>query len=185
MQELKLFCIIFFVFVVVLLMLIFPFSTKIKFHIDLITLQSSYVIKILGIKLLCGKAYIQDNKLHIQNTHNAIIKQDKEEQKKEGLFLRQIIKNIHVQKLEIYFDFGLPNAYISSIVCGYAQIIFAALCSFVTTTSKYSHIKEGVMAHYKQERCELLSQLAIGISLAKIIKSKIIANKQHKENSRG
>lgn len=169
----------------VLFLLLLPITAKAKLYIDLISLKMFYVIKIFGIKLLSGTTEITNGKFDVHNTHNIILKKDKESQKKEGLFLRQLVKNTNIHKAEFYFDFGTHNAYSSSIVSGYAQVLFAMLTSYILTKNKYAHISEGVVTHYNHSTCEFAMQFVLGISVINILKSKIVANHQHKENING
>ena len=164
---------------------IFPINAKVKIYINLIDLRAYYVVKILEIKLLCGMAMVEGTKFAFYNTHNKIIKEDKEKQKKEGLFIRQIIKHINAHKLDLYFEFGSNDASLSALVSGYAQLFFSALCAFTLAQNKYVHVFESVVTNCQTQTCEAAFQLVIGISIFKIIKAKIIANKMHKENVSG
>jgi len=182
-HQLLIVCLGLILFVVCLLFL--PINIKLKLYVNFEDLKAYYSIKILFIKLLCGEIKIEDNKLVFCNIHNKIIKQNKEEQKKEGLFIRQIAKNINTHKLDLIFEFGSNDASISALVCGYAQMIFSLVCSHVLVYSKYAHVFEGVVTNYKQQTCQFTMQLILGINIIKIIKSKIVANKMHMENSYG
>lgn len=162
---------------------VFKLNIKIKLHLNLTNLSAYYSIKILFIKLLCGRTLIENNNLIIQNTHNLILKNDKEYKIKQGLFIKQLVKHISVPKIELFFDFGTQNdAYLSSMVCGQIQILFGSICAYILAKNKMAHTLESVSPKYNQDVCEFSTKCILAISLYEIIKSKIIANKQHKEN---
>ena len=180
------FVIIGFIAILMILLFVFPMNIKLKFHIDAITGKIFYSIKILNIKILIGTIYFFDGRFVVQNTHNLILKDDKEIRKKEDIFLLQVIKQISISRLELYFDGGMVSSpAMLALVCGFVYSLFCGISAYTITRHPLSHINISVNSNFKQSILEISALSLLEISLLKIVVAKIKAKRIYKEIKSG
>ena len=168
------------------LLFVFPMNIKLKFHIDAVKGKMFYSIKILGIKILIGTIFYHDGKIVVQNTNNLILMGDKEVRKKESLFIFQVIKQITISRLELYFDGGLESQpFVSSLVSGYIYSLFCGISAYIITRHPLSHINIKVNPTFNSTMLELSALSLLEISLLDIVVAKIKSQKQYKELKNG
>lgn len=165
------------------LLFIFPLNTKIKLHIDFFGGKAFYSIKILWVKILVGTTYLYGGKIVIQNTHNLIFKEDKNIRQKEVYFIEEIVKQINISKLELYFDGGIKsNPFASAMICGNIDSIFCGISAYVITRHPLSHIIVSVSPDFQENTMELSVQSLLEISLLNIVVALIKGKRKYKEN---
>lgn len=158
----------------------YPFKISVKFHINAITKQAFYSIKVAFIKLLCGTTYIEDNHLIIQNSHNLIYTtQNKDFQTQ---LLKCILPQISVAKLQLYFCGGIASdAYKTAMLCGYIYSITSAIFTYFITKNNFINIFQDIDPQYGKDALDITAKAIIEFSLLDVIVSIIKANKKYKE----
>lgn len=173
--------VVFLVLILVYIVLALPFPIKFKCHVNGIKLLSFYSIKFWFFKVLCGKAYIEDNKFIMQNTHNHIYSNDKNAIKQQ-VFLKSIIKRISVHRAELYFTGGMQDdAYVSAMLCGYVQVISSALISVIITKNPFVNIFQDIDPTFNKDNLDFSAKILLEISILDILIAKHNANRRFKE----
>ncbi|MBQ8468774.1 MAG: hypothetical protein IJ542_03345 [Clostridia bacterium] len=171
--------------ILLMVLLIFPMHAKLKVHINVLTLVCEYSLKVLNIKLLCGRVSIKEGEFVILNSHNKLFSGTKERQKKQGLLIKNLLSRLTISRIEVYFELGLKNYAAMAIACGFFQSLFSSLLAMTITNNPCVHIIESVSPNFSGEQCELTSQALLELSLLDIVRAKIKANKLHRENING
>lgn len=174
-------CLVVLLCILLLIILItYPFKVSVKFHINAITKQAFYSIKVAFVKLLCGTTYIEDNHLIIQNSHNLIYTtQNKEFQTQ---LLKCVIPQLSVTKLQIYFCGGISNdAYKTAMLCGYIYSITSAIFTFFITKNNFINIFQDIDPQYGRDALDITAKAIIEFSILDAIISIIKATTRYKE----
>ncbi len=174
-------CLIVFLSIILFVILItYPFKFVVKFHINILTKQAFYSIKVAFIKLLCGTTYIEDGQLIIQNSHNLIYTtQNKEFQTQ---LLKCILPQINVTKLQLFFSGGISSdAYQTAMLCGYIYSISSAIFSYFITKNNFINIFQDIDPQYGKDALDITAKAIIEFSLLDIIVCAIKATSQYKE----
>lgn len=159
-----------------LMILLFPFKIRFMTHINLLKKKAFYSLKILGIKLLCGRAYIdEDNKFVVENSINII----KNNSNKDFIlsFSKNFLSRMNVKKLELFFTGGLDNdSYSSAILCGVMSASVETLYSVLSL--KYDHVRlyEDIKPTFNSTSFELTVDVVVSISLFSLVISLIKAS---------
>ena len=179
-------CLVFLLCLLLLLVLIvLPFSVNINMHLNIIEQKCFYSIKLLFIKLLCGKTYIDDSRLIIQNTNNLIYNNQKDANK-QITQIKSIAKKITISQVDIFFSAGVKdNAYATAMLCGYTYAISSALVAVLISKNPYINIFQDVDPNYNKDALDITLKCQIQISILKIIFALISANKKLKESNNG
>lgn len=176
--------IVFFVILLIFFILIFPFKIRLMGHLDLVKMKGFYCFKVLGIKFLNGRIYMENGEIKAENSINFM---DGKINKDYMVKLSQeIISRIDVKKTELYFTGGtLESSFSSAIMCGsissFVETLYSILSLKFDNVKLYSDIKPT----FNENNFELTFDVAIAISLLKIlisIFSALIKLKQKKES---
>lgn len=158
----------------------YPFKISLKLHINFVTKQSFYSIKVVFIKLLCGTTYIEDNRLVIQNSDNLIYTTGN--QKKQMEQIKQLVKKIVPAKLQIYFSGGIQNdAYQTAMLCGYIYAITSSIFTFCISKNNFINIFQDIDPQYNSNALDVTTKCILQISLLDVIVSLVVGNKKYKE----
>lgn len=175
--------IVFFVVILISLIIIMPFKSRVMGHFNLIEKKGFYSFKVWRIKVLCGKIYTgSDGKIKIEYTQNAIKDRYKDEFSRK-LFLK-IMSEIDVKKVEIYVTSGFKNnsfssAMISSIFNISVKMIYSYLSQKYDLVDLYNDIEPS----FSQNKFELTFDFVCDISILGIIKSLIKAKIEFNKES--
>lgn len=163
-----------------------PIPVKIKLYANLEDMKMYYCVKLLGIKLLCGKIEIFEDNFCIQNTHDIFSKIDVKDKQKEGLFIQEVVRRIEVSKLNIYVSIGIKDDACAAHLL--SSSLFAVLvAASEILLSKYDsiHISENIQTCFDKTQLEICTESSMQLSIDEIITAKMVANKKHKENMYG
>ena len=176
--------IVFFVVLLLILIIILPFKIRLMAHFNLLELKGYYCFKFLCFKFLNGRIISKDGELIMENSVNIMSKgNNKEFMKQAGL---EMMSNIDVKKVELYFTGGLvENSFSSAIICGSVSSFVETIYSYFS--QKYDCVKlyKDIVPTFNDDNLELTFDIVIGLSLFGIAKSLILAQiktKKLKEN---
>ena len=168
--------IVFFIISFLFLIVIFPFKTRLMGHINLIDLKCYYSLKSWLIKLFCGKVEFVDGKIEVKNEDTLLTKSYQNEYMK--LVGKEIVSEVDIKKLEIYFTGGFKeDSFSSAIMCGsvisFVEMIFAYL------SLKYDNVKmfKDIEPTFKENNLELTVDIVVSISVWRIVRCFLKAGK--------
>ncbi len=170
----KFMLIVFFV-LFLLLLLVLPFKSRIMGHLNLTDKKGFYSFKIWKVKILCGRVYFNDeNKLIIENTNNVI--KNKYKDKLMQKFARQVMSEIEVKKVELFFTGGFKqNSFSSAMICASARLLMDLIYSYLSQNFFNVKLYEDIEPLFDEDLLELTFDFVATISIFKFIKSLIIA----------
>lgn len=181
--------IVFFVLFFVLMILVFPFKTRLMGHFDLIEMKGFYSFKVWRLKLLCGMIFRdEDGVFKISNADDILKGNYNKPFVKE--IAKQILTKINVKKIELFFTGGAENdSYTSAIICGSMLSIVQSLYSYLSL--RYDDVKlyEDISPTYNDSNFELtfdfvVSVSILGLALA-LVKSSINLKKKGEVKNEG
>lgn len=166
--------IVFFVLLLVVLLTILPFKVRLMAHFNILELRGYYCFKILFIKFLNGRIISENGELVMENSVNFM---DKSNNK---LFMKnlgtEIISNISVKKVEIYFTGGLSdNSFSSAILCGSVSSFVETIYSYFSQRYDCVKLYKDILPTFNESNLELTFDMVVGLSLFGIAKSLILA----------
>ena len=169
--------IVFFIVNLFILILVFPYKTRIMSHVNLIEKKGFYSIKSWRVKILCGKIYLdENNNIKIENTNNVIKNRYKDDYMKE--FIINLIKTMQVKKMELYFNGGLKkDSFSSAMMCGTAMVFVDMIYAFLSQNYIDVKLFEDIKPTFDVDSLELTFDFVAAISMAEIISSFIKAKK--------
>lgn len=135
-----------------------------------------------------GTCGIEEGKFYYQNPNDMIvvISDNKEEQIKQGLFIKELLKRLNITKIESYVDIGIKDRPdLSACTAGLIYSAFCVASALILAKTNYGHVNLKVNYINNQNAFSVTSSCVLEISILDIIISKIIANNKHKENSVG
>lgn len=160
--------IVFFVLMLIILLMVFPFKVRFMSHFNILKMKGYYSIKILFIRLLCGMIYTANGKLYVSNLADAITPRYTSPFMKK--FVREILSRVDVKKIEIFFTGGFAgDSFSSAILCG---SITSAIQTFYSYLSqKYEKVKlyEDVSPTFDKDNLEFTCDIALSISIIQIL----------------
>ncbi len=167
--------IVFFVCLLLLMLLFFPFKMRLMAHFNLIEMKGFYSFKAWRIKILCGKVYRDaENKFVIENTDNMVKNRYKD--KVTQKFSLLMLKLIDVKKVELFFTGGFKeNSFSSALVCSAASLFVDVTYAYLS--NKYISVKliEDVKPTFDEDNFELTFDFVAAVSIFNVIKSAIKA----------
>ena len=166
--------IVFFVLLLMVLLTILPFKVRLMAHFNILELRGYYCFKILFIKFLNGRIISENGELVMENSVNFM---DKSNNK---LFMKnlgtEIISNISVKKVEIYFTGGLSdNSFSSAILCGSVSSFVETIYSYFSQRYDCVKLYKDILPTFNESNLELTFDMVVGLSLFGIAKSLILA----------
>lgn len=171
--------IVFFIISFIFLIVIFPFKTRLMGHLNLIDLKCYYSLKSWVIKLLCGKIEFVNGKIDVKNEETIISKSYKNEYMK--LVGKEIISEVDVKKLEVFFTGGFKeDSFSSAIMCGTVISLVETIFAFMSL--KYDDVKmfKDIEPTFKENNLELTLDIVVSISLWRIVSCFLNAGKKIK-----
>lgn len=162
--------IVFFIVLLLMCILFFPFKTRFMTHLNLLNTKCFYCLKIWRIKLLCGMMYLDSGKFKIENSNNIL---SKEVDQYFALKLAsEILSRLDVKKIEVFFTGGfVDDSYLSAIVCGTVSSIIYSIYGYLS--QKYEDIKmyEDVKTTFDESNFEVTFDAVVSVSLFQIFVS--------------
>lgn len=169
--------IVFFILTLIIMAMAFPFKTRILMHMNFLNTKGYYNLKVMRLKLLTGRFYIDsDDGFVVENSIDLISSNYNKPFVKE--LTKQMIARLDVKKVEMYFTGGLKNdSYLSAVLCGTISSLINAGYSYIS--EKYENVKlyEDVEVTFFEDNLEMTFDIVISISLFSILKSILKANK--------
>lgn len=173
--------IVFFIITVIIMAMAFPFKTRMMFHTNLLDAKGFYSFKIMKIKLLTGRFYIDNNNgFTVENSADLLSENFNKPFVKN--LSKEILKRLDVRKVEMFFTGGFKeNSYYSAIMCGLVSSIIQTIYSVLY--EKYNDVKlyEDVDVTFNDDNIDFTFDIVIKISLIAILKSILRANKLTKQ----
>lgn len=173
--------IVFFIITVIIMAMAFPFKTRMMFHTNLLDAKGFYSFKIMKIKLLTGRFYIDNNNgFTVENSADLLSENFNKPFVKN--LSKEILKRLDVRKVEMFFTGGFKeNSYYSAIMCGLVSSIIQTIYSVLY--EKYDDVKlyEDVDVTFNDDNIDFTFDIVIKISLIAILKSILKANKLTKQ----
>ena len=172
--------IVFFIVTLIIMAMAFPFKTRLMTHINLLSTKGFYSFKVMRVKLLTGRFYLDnDSGFQVENS-NDLVSQNYNKPFVKKL-TKEFLKRIDIKKVEMYFSGGLKNdAYSSAIICGAVSSTIQSFYSFLS--EKFDNVKlyEDVEVLFDENSLEVTADIVISISLISILISIFKANKKNK-----
>lgn len=175
--------IVFFILSLIVLILVFPFKARIMAHVNFLDLKCFYSVKIWLIKILCGMAKFENDKLNVLNA-DTIFNGKYDDNFKENA--KEIVKRLDVKKVELFFTGGFSdNSFSSAMLCGSVLSIIETLYAYLSL--KYENVKmyKDIEPTFKENNFELTLDFVASISIFNIIVSNIKSNKKLKNLKEG
>ena len=172
--------IVFFIFSFLLLIIVFPFKTRVMAHFNLLDMKCYYSVKTWIIKLLCGRVLIENGRIDIQNEITLLSKTYQTEFVKK--FGQKLIGEIDVKKMEIYFVGGFKeNSFSSAILCGSVISIVESLFAYLSL--KFDNVKlfKDIDPTFKEDNFEVTTDVVVSVSLWRLVKCFFMVEKELKE----
>ncbi len=178
--------IVFFIILLGLLISILPFKIRLMSHINLIEAKGFYSLKILFFKILTGRVYMENGAVVAENSVNII--SDKMNNDFMKKLTKEILNQIEVKKIEIYFTGGfIDNSFASAILCGGISALIQTIYSFLSQRYDLVELHENVEPTFEENNLELTTDFVISISLFQIFISVLksaFSSKKVKENKK-
>ena len=158
----------------------FPFKTRLMTHINLLETKGFYSFKVMKIKLLTGRFYLDgESGFQVENSNDLVSQNYNKPFVKE--LTKEFAQRIDVKKVEMFFSGGLKNdAFSSAIICGAVSSAIQSIYSYLS--EKFDNVKlyEDVDAVFDENNLEVTTDIVISISLFSILISIFKANKVKK-----
>lgn len=173
--------IVFFIFTVIIMAMAFPFKTRMMFHSNLLNAKGFYSFKIMKIRLLTGRFYIDDGDgFTIENSADIFSKNINKPFVKN--LIKEMSKKIDIKKVELFFTGGFKeDSYSSAIMCGVVSSAVQTIYSMIYEKFEDVKLYEDVNVTFDSDNIDLTFDIVIKISLIAILKSIFKANKLTKQ----
>lgn len=172
--------IVFFIVTVFIMAMAFPFKTRVITHINLLNAKGFYNLKVMRIKLLTGRFFIDKNDgFTVENSADLISSNYNKPFVKS--LAKKLLEQIDVKKVELYFTGGLKNdSYITAMVSGIVSSTTEMMFSYLS--EKYEDVKlyEDIETTFNDDNLEITFSVVVSVSLIKILISIFKANKEVK-----
>lgn len=169
--------IVFFVIIFLILIITFPFKTRLMGHINLLEMKGFYSFKVWRVKLLCGKIFLNNlNEFEIQNSNNML--NGEIDKNFLGALSKDVIKKLEIEKIELFFTGGVSeNSFMSAMMCGTVLSLIQTLYGYLSEQYECVHLYEDIVPTYNENNFELTFDIVVKISLFQICLSLIKAQK--------
>ena len=168
--------IVFLVLTLIFMLLFCPFKIRLMSHFNMLKKKGFYSLKVLKIKLLCGRAYLnKNNQLVVENSINIM----KSHKSKDFIltFAKNFVSKINVKKIEIFFTGGMQNdSYSSAILCGVMSASVETLYSVLSQKYDNVHLYEDIPPTFNTGSFELTLDVVIQINLVGLMVSLVKAS---------
>lgn len=173
--------IVFFIALLLLCVVLFPFKIRVLAHFNLLSLKGYYSLKIWRFKILCGKIEQGENgELQVTNANN-ILKGDFNNPFVKKLS-KEILDKIDVKKFEIFFTGGFVNdSYSSAIMCGTMSSVIRSIYGYLSLMYEDVELYEDINPTYNESNLEFTVSGVFSVSLFKLFVAVIGANIKSKK----
>ena len=172
--------IVFFIFTVIIMAMAFPFKTRMMFHTNLLNAKGFYSFKIMKIRLLTGRFYIdRGDGFVVENTVDLFSGNINKPFVRH--LIKEMIKKVDVKKVEVFFTGGFKeDSYSSAIMCGTVSSAVQMIYSMIYEKFEDVKLYENISVTFDSDNIDLTFDIVIKISLIAILKSIFKANKHIK-----
>ena len=173
--------IVFFIINVIIMAMAFPFKTRMMFHTNLLNAKGFYSFKIMKIRLLTGRFYIDKGEgFTIENSVDIFSKNINKPFVKN--LIKEMGKKVDIKKVELFFTGGFKeDSYSSAIMCGFVSSAVQTIYSMIYEKFEDVKLYEDVNVTFDEDNVDLTFDIVIKISLIAILKSIFKANKLTKQ----
>ena len=173
--------IVFFIINVIIMAMAFPFKTRMMFHTNLLNAKGFYSFKIMKIRLLTGRFYIDKGEgFTIENSVDIFSKNINKPFVKN--LIKEMGKKVDIKKVELFFTGGFKeDSYSSAIMCGFVSSAVQTIYSMIYERFEDVKLYEDVNVTFDEDNVDLTFDIVIKISLIAILKSIFKANKLTKQ----
>ena len=173
--------IVFFIINVIIMAMAFPFKTRMMFHTNLLNAKGFYSFKIMKIRLLTGRFYIDKGEVFtIENSVDIFSKNINKPFVKN--LIKEMGKKVDIKKVELFFTGGFKeDSYSSAIMCGFVSSAVQTIYSMIYEKFEDVKLYEDVNVTFDEDNVDLTFDIVIKISLIAILKSIFKANKLTKQ----
>ena len=152
---------------VVIILLMFPIILEVRFSFNLLESRGTFCIYVFKIKLQYFFFEIYGRQIKLQNQKQTTQKQldfDSPELAFYEEFTSQIKDKTRLKFLEVYYNIGLGDAFLTSMVCGLINV--GALILFTGLKNKKPTASLGVydIVSYNKKVVEIAVNLSVSIS---------------------
>ena len=172
--------IVFFIVVIVIMAMAFPFKTRILTHINFLKTKGYYNLKVMRIKLLTGRFFIDESDGFMIENSVDILSENYNKPFVKSL-IKELLARLDVKKVEAYYTGGFKeDSYLSALIGGAVSSVLKTVYSYFS--ERYENVKlyEDVDVTFFYNNLEFTFDIVVSISLFEILKSIIKANKQIK-----
>ncbi len=169
--------IVFFVICFLMMVVFFPFKTRLMGHLNLVDLKCFYSLKAWIIKLLSGSVIFESGKFELYNEDTILSKSYNNDYTK--LVGKEILSSIDIKKLEIFFVGGFKeNSFSSAIMCGSVMSFVETLFGFLSL--KFNDVKmyKDIKPTFDDNNLELTMDIVVSVSLWKLLMCFLSAGKK-------
>lgn len=173
--------IVFFIITIIIMAMAFPFKTRMMFHTNLLNAKGFYSFKIMKIRLLTGRFYIDKGEGFMVENSVDIFSGNINKPFVRNL-IKEMAKKIDVKKMELFFTGGFKeDSYSSAIMCGMVASGIQTLYSIIYEKFEDVKLYEDVKVTFDDDNIDLTFDIVVKISLIAILKSIFKANKLTKQ----
>lgn len=160
--------IVFFIIFFVLSVLVFPFKIRCMGHFNLLKFAGFYSLKIMKLKLINGRMFLENGKIKIQNSVNRIENGLSDDYSQN--FTKKILEKIDVKKVELFFSGGIAdNSFSSAMICGTFSAIIQSIYSILSQNYQNVKLYEDVDAKFGENEFEVTFDIVVSVSLISLI----------------
>ncbi len=173
--------IVFFIFTIIIMAMAFPFKTRMMFHTNLLNAKGFYSFKIMKLRLLTGRFFIDKSEGFTVENSADIFSGNINKPFVRNL-IKEMIGRVDVKKVELFFTGGFKNdSYSSAIMCGCVSSAVQVIYSIIYEKFEDAKLYEDVNVTFDNDSIDLTFDIVIKISLIAILKSIFKANKQTRQ----
>lgn len=172
--------IVFFVISLILLILVFPFKTRLMGHINLLEMKCYYSAKSWIVRLLSGMIFVKNGKVEMINNDTFLTGSYNNDFVKQ--LSKEILEKLNIKKIEIFFTGGFKeNSFSSAIMCGSVLSLVETIYGYMSL--KYDDVKmyKDISPTFEEDNLELTIDLVVSISLIKLVQCLFLAGKKYKK----
>ena len=172
--------IVFFIIVFLMMVVFFPFKTRLMGHLNLIDLKCFYSLKAWIFKLFAGKIVFKNGKIDMENEETLLSKTYNNDYFK--IVGKELFSELDVKKLEVFFVGGLKNdSFSSAIMCGFVISLVETI--FGVLSLKFDDVKmfKDIQPTFDENNLEFTMDIVVSISLWRVVKCFLNAEKKNKK----
>lgn len=156
--------IVFFVICFLMMVVFFPFKTRLMGHLNLIDLKCYYSLKAWMIKLLSGKIIFENGKFDMFNEETILSKSYNSNYAK--LLGKEVLSSIDIKKLEVFFVGGFKeNSFSSAMMCGSVISIVESLFAYLSLSYDGVKMYKDIRPTFDENNLELTMDIVVSVSL--------------------